>query len=420
MFGGPRSRLASWLRTDTADGMPHPPPRVTLPPRVIDVAVVGAVALLYAGFLLTNVYIHAGPNGRPRMPSFGPADWDVHAVLGVICFPAVFALWWRRDHSIRVLGIALVTLVVAYPYSGLFAIVALYSAVLRVSPRAALICGAAAALGRFVGGAIHEGSIGPSNAVPALTTAGVTVVAGLYVAARRAYMARLRERALFARALASFLPPQVAKLVEESPSSLSLTAELEATVLFCDIRGFSTIAERLNPRQVADIVGRYVSAMAEVITRHGGTVDKFAGDAVMALFGVPIAMQDQAEQAIRCAIAMRRRLTELDTEGWPGDVPRLEIGIGINSGAVVAGTLGGVGRLDYTVLGDAVNVAQRLQSEATAGEILVSAATIERARWADAEPIGERALKGRNEPVEVFKIPTLLAASGPEQCVETA
>ena len=94
---------------------------------------------------------------------------------------------------------------------------------------------------------------------------------------RRAYMARLRERALFARALASFLPPDVAKLVEASPSSLSLTAELEATVLFCDIRGFSAIAERLDPRQVAELVGRFSSAMAAVVADHGRVVDKFAG-----------------------------------------------------------------------------------------------------------------------------------------------
>jgi adenylate cyclase len=233
----------------------------------------------------------------------------------VIALPAVAALWWRRAHPIGVLGIALAALVVAYPFPSMFAIVALYSAALRVPLRTALVAGAAAALCRFVGVTVFRGSVELADVASALTTSGMAVAAGLYVAARRAYMARLRERALFARALASFLPPDVAKLVEASPSSLSLTAELEATVLFCDIRGFSAIAERLGPRQVAELVGRFSSAMAGVVAEHGGVVDKFAGDAVMALFGVPTATGDEAERAIRSAVAMQRRLTELNADG---------------------------------------------------------------------------------------------------------
>jgi adenylate cyclase len=172
--------------------------------------------------------------------------------------------------------------VVAYPYSSLLAIVALYSAALRVPLRTGLLAGAAAALCQFAGVTIFRGSIEVGDVASALTTSGLAVAAGLYVATRRAYMARLRERALFARALASFLPPDVAKLVQASPSSLSLTAELEATVLFCDIRRFSAIAERLGPRKRAELMGRFSSAMAAVVVDYGGLVDKFAGDAVMA------------------------------------------------------------------------------------------------------------------------------------------
>ncbi len=124
----------------------------------------------------------------------------------------------------------------------------------------------------------------------------------------------------------------------------------------------------------------------------------------MALFGVPTRTEDHAARAIRTAVAMQRRLTAPDAEGWPGGLSRLEVGIGINSGPMIAGTVGGAGRLEHTVIGDAVNVARRPESQAAGGEILVSAATVEEARWEGAEPAGERLLKGRNQPAQVFRV----------------
>jgi class 3 adenylate cyclase/cytochrome b subunit of formate dehydrogenase len=215
---------------------------------------------------------------------------------------------------------------------------------------------------------------------------------------------RMKERALFARALASFLPPEVAELVEASPSALSLREELEATILFSDIRGFSTLAERLPPREVAEVVGRHLTAMVEVVTSHGGVLDKFAGDAVMAVFGAPRPTQDHAQRALGCAVAMQRRQATLNGDAERGGLPVFQIGIGVNTGTVIAGTLGGPGRLDYTVLGDAVNVAQRLQSEAVGGEILASAITVGQAGTDRAEPVGLKHLKGRQELVDVYRI----------------
>jgi class 3 adenylate cyclase len=215
---------------------------------------------------------------------------------------------------------------------------------------------------------------------------------------------RMKERALFARALASFLPPEVAELVQASPSALSLREELEATIVFSDIRGFSSLAERLPPREVAEVVGRHLTAMVDVVTSHGGVLDKFAGDAVMAVFGAPRPAADHARRALACAAAMQRRQQALNEEAEHGGLPAFQIGIGINTGTVIAGTLGGVGRLDYTVLGDAVNVAQRLQSEAVGGEILASAVTVRQADTDLAEPVGLKQLKGRQELVEAYRI----------------
>jgi class 3 adenylate cyclase len=215
---------------------------------------------------------------------------------------------------------------------------------------------------------------------------------------------RMKERALFARALASFLPPEVAELVESSPSALSLREELEATILFSDIRGFSTLAERLPPREVAEVVGRHLAAMVEVVTAHGGVLDKFAGDAVMAVFGAPRPAADHARRALDCAAAMQRRQLALNDTAEHAGLPSFQIGTGINTGTVIAGTLGGPGRLDYTVLGDAVNVAQRLQSEAAGGEILAAAVTVLQAGTERAEPVGARRLKGRRELVHVYRV----------------
>jgi class 3 adenylate cyclase len=215
---------------------------------------------------------------------------------------------------------------------------------------------------------------------------------------------RMKERALFARALASFLPPEVAELVEASPSALSLREELEATILFSDIRGFSSLAERLPPRQVAEVVGRHLTAMVGVVTAHGGVLDKFAGDAVMAVFGAPRPAADHARRALACAAAMQRRQLALNQAAEDVDLPTSRIGIGINTGTVIAGTLGGPGRLDYTVLGDAVNIAQRLQSEAAGGEILAAAVSVRQAGVDGAEPVGRRRLKGRKELVDVYRV----------------
>ncbi|MDQ4109048.1 MAG: adenylate/guanylate cyclase domain-containing protein, partial [Actinomycetota bacterium] len=131
----------------------------------------------------------------------------------------------------------------------------------------------------------------------------------------------------------------------------------------------------------------------------------FQGDAVMVVFGAPEPFEDHAERALRCALAMQHRQTELNAQGWGTDsVERLDVGIGLNTGIVMAGAVGGGGRLEYTVIGDAVNIAQRLQSEAGGGEVVAAASTIAAAPAVPAESIGPRTVKGREEPVEVYRV----------------
>ena len=367
---------------------------LSLPPRLVDTAVVVVLGLLYAGYVTANVLQHG---------------WTPHLVAVASGAPTVFAFFWRRQRPLAVLAIACVAATFAAPVGTVPVLVALYTAAPRLSVwRGLLAWSGAAAASLMVGSAVAAGSFGfyqvTSQAVSGVTSAGMALALGLYVGIRRRYLARLHERALFARALASFLPPEVAELVEASPSALSLKGELEVTVLFSDIRGFSTFAEQVPPRQVAEVVGRHLAAMAEVVRAHGGMLDKFAGDAVMAVFGAPRPVADHPERAVRCAVAMQRRQAELNAKARALGLPASQIGIGINTGTVIAGLIGGAGRVDYTVIGDAVNVAQRLQSEAKAAEILASAATMAHVAWPAARPAGTRLLKGRQQPVDVYRL----------------
>jgi class 3 adenylate cyclase/FixJ family two-component response regulator len=263
------------------------------------------------------------------------------------------------------------------------------AAALRTTPEA--VDGRVTALFRRMGGEAEGGA----SAVDQLKRLHAAVV----------------EKEFTASSLRSFVPSQVAdRLGADGEMSQQ---ELEVTVLFSDIRGFSSIAERLSARDIADVVGRHLRAMAEVVVEHGGTIDKFQGDAVMAIFGAPEPLTDHAERALRCAIEMQRRQSALNAQGWGTDaVPELGVGIGLNTGVVVAGAIGGGGRLEYTVIGDAVNVAQRVQSEAGAGEIVAAATTIAAAPEVPCEPIGMRQVKGRAEPVEVFRVVLAADAAG--------
>jgi adenylate cyclase len=213
------------------------------------------------------------------------------------------------------------------------------------------------------------------------------------------------ESSTSVRTLRSYVPAQFAERLEAGGGAPIQQEEVEVTILFSDIRGFSTLAEQMSAREVASILAKHLSAMAEVVLGHGGTIDKFAGDGVMAIFGAPDPQPDHPARALRCALDMQARQQQLNWETTQAEgVLPLGMGIGVNTGIVVAGTFGGAGRLEYTVMGDAVNLAQRLQSEAVAGEILASASTAKAAPDVTSEPVGLKQVKGRKEAVETFRI----------------
>jgi adenylate cyclase len=144
--------------------------------------------------------------------------------------------------------------------------------------------------------------------------------------------------------------------------------------------------------------------MGEVVLAHGGTIDKFAGDAVMAVWLQDSEGSNHARSALRCALAMQQRQRELNWETWMKDLGPLDMGIGVNTGPVILSAVGGADRRETTVLGDAVNVASRLQSVAGGGEVLATAFTIEACPGVQAEPLGPRLVKGRTQPVDVYRV----------------
>jgi adenylate cyclase len=167
-----------------------------------------------------------------------------------------------------------------------------------------------------------------------------------------------------------FAPELAAAIAAEGQAQLG-GVKRSAAILFSDIRGFSAMSESMLPDAVVKLLNGYFSEMVDIVFDHGGTLDKFIGDAIMANWGAPLSRADDADRALRAAIEMQRELREMNAQRAAGE-PRFEIGIGINLGEVFVGNIGSPRRLEYTVMGDPVNVAARLCSTAGRGEIIIS------------------------------------------------
>jgi adenylate cyclase len=181
----------------------------------------------------------------------------------------------------------------------------------------------------------------------------------------------------------------------------------EMTVLFSDIRGFTSVTERGNPEALVAQLNEYFSRMVAVVFRHEGTVDKFVGDMVMALFGAPLDDPAHAEHAAAAAVDMVRELGELNREWAAKAMPQLDIGIGINSGDMIAGNIGSSSIMSYTVIGDNVNLGSRLESlnKEYKTRIIISDATRGRLTGAyDIRPLGDVVVKGKTTAVAIFEI----------------
>jgi adenylate cyclase len=237
---------------------------------------------------------------------------------------------------------------------------------------------------------------------------GVALTLGLIAVLLDYYLVEGRARRQLKGMLAQYVSDAVMEELLADPSKLALGGmRREVTILFSDIRGFTATSEKLDPAAVMGALNTYLSRMAEIILRHGGTLDKYIGDAVMAFFGAPIAAPDHPTRAVRAALEAVAAAEDLQAEwGRQTGVP-LRIGVGVNTGEVIVGNIGSEQKKQYTIIGDPVNLASRLEgmNKEHNTQILVSAATRHRVAgdgiaWRE---IGSVRIRGREEEVEIYE-----------------
>lgn len=220
------------------------------------------------------------------------------------------------------------------------------------------------------------------------------------------YAKKLQQEALTRERFQRLLSPAIAEQVVSGKVEVAKGGQLrETTVLFSDIRGFTSMSESRDAQEIVDMLNEYFEQMVEIVFRYEGTLDKFVGDEIMALYGAPVTHEDDAIRAVRTALDMLEVLEQWNRERTArGQVP-VQIGIGINSGEVVAGYLGSSKALEYTVIGDSVNTGARLCSAAKPGQILVSEATERRLHGLfDLHEQPPMALKGKSKPLRIYAV----------------
>jgi adenylate cyclase len=233
---------------------------------------------------------------------------------------------------------------------------------------------------------------------PLLALAGSSVTIISYVALSAADMRRTFGRYLTDEVVASLL---------ESPSGLKFGGERrKVTIMLSDLRGFSAISERLPPEQVVTILNLYLGVMSDIITQYHGTINEFIGDGIFVMFGAPVYRKDDSQRAIACAVAMQAAMDGVNEQNQKLGLPTIEMGIGINTGEVVVGNIGSQKRAKYTVVGNHVNLAARIESYTVGRQILISEGTFKDADASIVHTSGQMQAepKGIKEPITLYDV----------------
>jgi adenylate cyclase len=281
---------------------------------------------------------------------------------------------------------------------------------LRGSGAYVLLAGgyAAGAFGLYARGGIWMDLVAPEVA------AGLSLAGALLTG----YLVEGRQSRILRRGLARFLSPEVLAAVSPSLDDLrpGMGRRCEVSMMFCDVRGFTPMSEKLEPEQVVEILGVYLGAMTDVIMAHGGTLSKYLGDGIMAFWGAPQAVPDHAARAARAALAMVRAQEKVKSQLAAAGRQTFEIGIGLHSGPAVVGTVGSEQRLEYTAIGDTVNLASRVESLTKDFGVRVVVTSDFAGRLAGEfglRELGSVKVKGRSADVKVLELTR--TAEAPEE-----
>jgi adenylate cyclase len=217
---------------------------------------------------------------------------------------------------------------------------------------------------------------------------------------------RIRREAMVLSNFQRFFSPNVASQIAQNAEEVELKGEKRPVVMFfSDIRGFTQMSEAMSADGVANLLNTYLTEMVDILFEHSGTLDKFMGDAIMALWGAPIAHEDDADRAMACALDQLGALEKMNAKWKERGSPELAVGIGINYGEVFAGNIGSNRRLEYTVIGDAVNVASRLCSSAGPNEILISESFYQALKKPPkVETLEPIQVKGKSKKIPVYRV----------------
>lgn len=269
----------------------------------------------------------------------------------------------------------------------------------------------AAMIGGLVGGSVYlflEDGLLIDPIYPSITTILVFAASTALL-----YFLTEREKRFVRQAFSQYLSPDLVTQLEKAPEQLALGGEIRPmTILFMDIRGFTPISEQLTPEELVSFLNTLLSPLSDAIQAEGGTIDKYIGDSIMAFWNAPLPVADHAEKACRAGLAMLQvvdRLNEEDAFGFKArdlKTQTVQIGIGLNSGEACVGNMGSARRFNYSVIGDAVNVASRIESscKAVGAELLVSEETRNAAPGLAYLEAGEIPLKGKSEPIKLYAL----------------
>jgi adenylate cyclase len=221
------------------------------------------------------------------------------------------------------------------------------------------------------------------------------------------FLSEYRQKLRIKQQFGTYVSPDLVKKLQEDPSLLRLGGFTEQlTFLFSDIRGFTPISEKYqkDPQGLTTLINRFLDNQTEIILKHGGTIDKYMGDCIMAFWGAPLPDENHIENATKAAIEMRIALEELNETLAEEGLDQINTGAGINSGPCVVGNFGSSTRFDYSVLGDAVNLAARLESSCKEydADLIISEHSL--VDGYDYEFLDEVTVKGKSEPVKIYTI----------------